>query len=205
MLPRSFALVVVGMVVAPWAANPLAIEPDRPLLDTVPVWKKDVSIDGTEDVPEAAPVVTYGVVVSLREHEMVVLSDSEPSDVRFSRLLRDRVTGDSVPMARGLVVLLQTLSAGLAESNTTTRVEIVSGYRSSKLNEMLRKKGRNVASNSHHVRGTAMDFRIEGMSSKELADTIERTHWRGGLAFYPGDTDRFVHADVGPNRRWRGR
>ena len=205
MVRKAIASFVVGIAVAPFVVSPIAIEPDRPLADRVPSPKKDSPIGALEEVPVAEPVVTYGVAVSLRENEIVVLSDAEPSAQQFSKLLRDRVTGDAVEIAPRLLALLRRLSADHADSSGAARVEIVSGYRSWKLNEMLRKKGGKVASNSQHCLGAAMDFRLSGMSSKQLADTIEKTGWQGGLAFYPGDTDRFVHADVGPNRRWRGR
>jgi uncharacterized protein YcbK (DUF882 family) len=104
-------------------------------------------------------------------------------------------------MAPELLALLRALT----RDGDPARVEIVSGYRSWKLNEMLRKKGRNVSSDSRHCLGQALDFRIEGLESKQLALKIEGLAWKGGLAYYPNDSDRFVHADVGPNRRWRGR
>ena len=121
----------------------------------------------------------------------------------FSRFLRDRVTGEHIAMAPRLLELLRKLT--VSDGHSPVRVEFVSGYRSWKLNEHLRKKGHHVASHSQHSLGHAMDFRIQGLDAKELADRIERLHWRGGLAYYPGSTDRFVHVDVGPNRRWRGR
>jgi len=198
---------VVGFVVATLCPSPIAIEQSRPWPDSTLRSKKDAAdgaADVTGEIPKASLLTTYGVVVSLRENEILVMSDTEPSAENFSWLLRDRVTWDSVEMAPALLGLLRKLAEQQAQGEVS-RVEIVSGYRSWKLNEMLRKKGRNVASQSQHVLGNAMDFRVDGMSSQDLAAVVEGFEWRGGLAFYPGDTDRFVHADVGANRRWRGR
>jgi uncharacterized protein YcbK (DUF882 family) len=33
---------------------------------------------------------------------------------------------------------------------------------------------------------------------------IEAPKWEGGLGRYDGSGDLFVHADVGPKRRWKG-
>lgn len=199
-LRRHLPTVLVGAFVAPFVSFPIAIEPERPATSYSSAIRKGP--DATEDdVPPAESLPTLGTLVSLREHELLVLSETEPSEKQFSTLLRDRVTGDTVEMAPRLLALVR----DVAKDEKVSRVEFISGYRSWKLNEMLRKKGRNVASQSQHSLGTAMDFRVEGMSAKELADAIEARRWKGGLAYYPGDTDRFVHADVGPNRRWRGR
>ncbi len=199
-LRRHLPTVLVGAFVAPFVSFPIAIEPERPATGYSSAIRKGP--DATEDdVPPAESLPTLGTLVSLREHELLALSETEPTQEQFSTLLRDRVTGESVEMAPRLLALVRDLS----KDEKVSRVEFISGYRSWKLNEMLRKKGRNVASQSQHCQGTAMDFRVEGMSAKELADDIEGLRWKGGLAYYPGDTDRFVHADVGPNRRWRGR
>jgi len=149
----------------------------------------------------AVEIVTWGSLVSLHFDEILPLSDEEPSPDAMNRLVRDRVTGENARMAPELLGLVREV----ARERPPARVEVISGYRSWKLNEMLRKKGRNVAEHSQHTLGHALDFRVEGLSSKDLAARIEQRKWNGGLAFYPGDADRFVHADTGPKRRWRGR
>ena len=155
------------------------------------------------DVPAHPRLVrTYATLYNLHTKELAVLTDSSPSQEQFSRFLRDRVTGQTIPMAPRLLQLLRTLTAS---SPRPLRIEFVSGYRSWKFNEHLRKKGHHVASHSQHSLGHAMDLRIGTLSAKALANQIERLHWRGGLAYYPDATDRFVHVDVGPNRRWKGR
>ena len=87
-------------------------------------------------------------------------------------------------------------------------MELVSGYRSPKLNEMLRKKGHHVASHSQHSLGHACDFRIVpegarvGIDPRVLEKEIRALGWQGGVGVYPTAGDWFVHADVGANRRW---
>jgi uncharacterized protein YcbK (DUF882 family) len=88
------------------------------------------------------------------------------------------------------------------------RIELVSGYRSPKLNEILRKKGHHVASHSQHSKGHACDFRIVPQGATKALDPrvvekeIRALGWDGGVGVYPTQGDWFVHADVGPNRRW---
>ena len=52
--------------------------------------------------------------------------------------------------------------------------------------------------------GHAVDFRVEGLGVPDLVKAIEALKWDGGLGRYDGRHDLFVHADVGPNRRWKG-
>jgi uncharacterized protein YcbK (DUF882 family) len=93
------------------------------------------------------------------------------------------------------------------------RIELVSGFRSPKLNEMLRKKGHHVASHSQHSLGHAVDFRIvvpndprdagpSAIDPRTLERAIRALGWDGGVGVYTSKDDWFVHADVGPNRRW---
>ncbi len=192
--------ILLGTLLGPLTPFPIAIEPPTPVL--IRSASRKIFAPIASDATEPAQVIpTSATLVRLHDQQIIVLSDTEPSPERFANLLRDRVTGDSVIMAPELLELLRKVTADTHEA----RVEFISGYRSWKLNEMLRKKGRNVASHSQHSLGKAMDFRLEGLSSKQLAEKIEKIGWRGGLAHYPSDTDRFVHANVGPHRRWRGR
>ncbi len=109
-------------------------------------------------------------------------------------------------MAPPLLDLLRTLSAHYPGS----RIELVSGFRSPKLNEMMRKKGHHVASHSQHSLGHAVDFRVvppdaeRGVDPRRLESEIRELAWEGGIGVYPSKHDWFVHADVGPKRRWRG-
>ena len=81
------------------------------------------------------------------------------------------------------------------------RVEIISGFRAEKYNLILRKKGRQVARNSHHTLGHAVDFRLPGVSTRRLRDWARRLRL-GGVGYYP--SSGFVHVDVGKIRTWKG-
>jgi hypothetical protein len=82
------------------------------------------------------------------------------------------------------------------------RVDIVSGFRSPKYNLILQKKGREVARNSQHTKGSAVDFRLPGVSVKRVHAWARRMRL-GGVGFYP--SSGFVHMDTGPVRYWTGR
>lgn len=115
----------------------------------------------------------------------------------LDRFLRCRVTGRTTPMRREpFLVALQA-----AKQFGRKRIQIVSGFRSPKFNEHLRKKGHSVATRSHHTLGEALDFRIPGVPARRLAKAVAAIH-RGGIGTYVKND--FVHVDVGRDRRWGG-
>jgi uncharacterized protein YcbK (DUF882 family) len=78
-------------------------------------------------------------------------------------------------------------------------IQIISAFRSSETNEMLRSRSSGVARFSQHVQGNAIDFRIPGVSLNELRAAGLRLQ-RGGVGFYPGSD--FMHMDTGTIRHW---
>lgn len=165
----------------------------------------------------AEPSALLATLAFVHTGERVVLETEEPTNDRFSALVADRVTGEEKLLDPRLLGLLRTL----AQAHPAARIEIVSGFRSPKLNEMLRKKGHHVASHSQHSLGHACDFRIipaeqaalprtgddlpTGIDPRELEKDIRSLGWVGGVGVYVSPRDWFVHADVGPNRRWWGK
>lgn len=154
-------------------------------------------------------------LVQTHTDERVPLDEHSPSQERFAALLADRVTGEKHDFDPRLLELLR----GLAKKHPGARFELVSGYRSPKLNEMMRKKGHHVASHSQHSLGHAVDFRIvesgeterptppnlpKGLPPAQVEQEIRALGWDGGVGVYPLKSDWFVHADVGKNRRWLG-
>jgi uncharacterized protein YcbK (DUF882 family) len=136
--------------------------------------------------------------------ELVVLDARSPDAMRFDALMADRVTGSRHPIDPALIGLLR----AVATKHPGSRIEIVSGYRSPKLNEMLRKKGHHVSAHSQHTLGHACDFRVvppdmdRGLDPRVLEQEIRALGWQGGTGVYPAKDDWFVHADVGPTRSW---
>jgi uncharacterized protein YcbK (DUF882 family) len=168
-----------------WAGTPPALVAGDEGDDAIPVF-----------VPRS--VETWATLINVHTGEAVPLSGAEPSQDRFSDVLADRVTGSRIDLDRRLLELLRQI----ALRNPGVRLELVSGYRSPKLNEILRKKGHRVASHSQHSLGHAVDFRVIGLSPSRMKQEILKVGWQGGIGQYDKSSDLFVHADVGPKREW---
>ena len=80
-------------------------------------------------------------------------------------------------------------------------IKAVSGYRSPQTNAMLRSRSKGVAKESQHMRGTAMDFYIPGVSLKTIRENGVKLQ-AGGVGYYPNSGSPFVHLDVGGVRAW---
>ena len=77
--------------------------------------------------------------------------------------------------------------------------QILSGYRSPKTNARLARSNGNVAKESLHMHGWAVDFRVDGVDGRAICE-IAKTMQRGGVAYYP--EDNHVHVDLGNIRTW---
>jgi uncharacterized protein YcbK (DUF882 family) len=66
---------------------------------------------------------------------------------------------------------------------------------------MLRKKGHEVARDSQHTHGNAVDFRIPGIDVRTL-ESWARSLRLGGVGLYLGSG--FIHVDTGRVRYWNG-
>ena len=76
---------------------------------------------------------------------------------------------------------------------------LISGYRTSRTNAMLRARSRSVAKNSLHVKGMAADLRLRSRSVRQIARAAAACK-AGGVGRYTGSN--FVHMDCGPVRTW---
>ena len=121
----------------------------------------------------------------------------KPKPELLKHFFRCRGFGETVDMAPAL---LDTILAAATHFDAR-RVTIISGYRSPKFNDALAKKGRRVAAESRHMKGEAVDFRLDSAEAKELGPWL-RQNFDGGIGTYR--YDNFVHIDVGPRRSWLG-
>jgi hypothetical protein len=140
------------------------------------------------------PVTT---LFNLWNREAMPLLAGRPYKRPFQLFLRDHYTKESTLADTRLATVL----AAAALKFHAPRVEVVSGYRSPKYNLMLRKKGHQVARESQHMQGTAVDFRVRGVSTEALRDFVQGLHM-GGVGYYPHT--HFIHADTGKVRTWTG-
>lgn len=83
--------------------------------------------------------------------------------------------------------------------NTSTPFLMLSGYRTPETNALLRKRSRGVAKNSLHMKGQAVDLRMQGKSVRHVA-TAAASCAAGGVGRY--SRSNFVHLDCGEKRLW---
>jgi uncharacterized protein YcbK (DUF882 family) len=194
---------VVPVVLAAVATLPLcrAVGIDPPPPSPRPPGKVDRK--GTAPEPD---LPLLGTLVDTHSPLRLIIDDASPAPTRFEAMLRDPVRGDTHAIDPALLDLVRRL----ARAHPLARVEVVSGFRSPKLNEALRKKGHHVATHSQHTLGHALDLRIvpdgrgEPLDPRAVKEELRRSGWRGGVGVYLKPEDRFVHADVGPMRTWNG-
>lgn len=113
---------------------------------------------------------------------------------KINHLMRCHYADEVKPISTEVLDLLCDIKD---RSHKDRRIEIISGYRSVEYNEYLRTRSRNVARNSYHMQGLAIDFSVSGMSKNTLTE-IAKSFYAGGVGKY----SEFVHIDVGPIRYW---
>ena len=80
-------------------------------------------------------------------------------------------------------------------------VHVVSAYRAPQTNEALRRRSRNVAKQSQHTVGKAVDFYLPDVPAERIR-TLGLRMQRGGVGYYPRANTPFVHLDTGSVRHW---
>lgn len=115
---------------------------------------------------------------------------------QINHVMRDHRTGDLHPIDPRLVDILSKMQKRCACSDPIT---VLSGYRSPKTNNMLRSTTRNVARNSYHMRGQAVDIRVPGTAASQVQQ-VALSLKAGGVGYYPRRS--FVHVDTGAIRDW---
>ncbi len=78
-------------------------------------------------------------------------------------------------------------------------IEIISAYRDPAFNQKLREEGRNVARESRHMKGEALDIHIDEIREESLRDYLLGLGL-GGVGYY-GPLD-FIHVDFGGVKQW---
>jgi len=120
-----------------------------------------------------------------------------PSGGEIDLFLRDHFTNEVTKMEPKLIGAV----CAAATDFKSDIVWVVSGFRHPKYNLMLRKKGHQVARDSQHTHGNAVDFTIPGVTTEKLHEWA-KLQKLGGVGIYL--TSKFVHMDTGPIRFWEG-
>lgn len=200
---RAAALAAVLVLGGTAAAAPGASPPAPPAGS-----KKAAYLDDKRPTPRASKKPAVGKppapVINLRNtwtDEWLVLDADPrrpvPADELRDRFLRDHYTNQPTGMDGKLLATLREA----ARHFNARRIDIVSGFRAPKYNLMLRKKGHQVARDSQHTHGNAVDFRIPGVDLESLHTWAVGRHL-GGVGRYRGSG--FVHMDTGRVRYWDG-
>jgi hypothetical protein len=131
-------------------------------------------------------------------HEWIALEPRQkvPNEVT-NAFLRDHYTSEKIAMEPKL---LEFVVAAATHFRSETAM-IVSGFRHPKFNLILRKKGHQVARDSWHTKGSAVDFYIPKVTTQAL-HAWAKDQKAGGLGLYLDSG--FIHMDTGPIRFWSG-
>ena len=97
--------------------------------------------------------------------------------------------------------LFDTVWEAYRQVGSAQPIHVVSAYRSSGTNAMLRRRSRGVAEFSQHTLGKAMDFYLPDASIDQIR-AVGMQMQRGGVGWYPRAGSPFVHLDVGSVRSW---
>ncbi len=116
----------------------------------------------------------------------------------INHIFRDYRTGKVKTIKKELLDLLFNIRKNI---NVDEPFHIISGYRSPRSNAILRTHQKNVAKNSLHMYGKAVDIRMPGFSLRTLRREVMKLK-KGGVGYYPHA--RSIHVDIGEVRYWRG-
>lgn len=167
------------------------------------VVKKDRerAAKSTKHGPPPVPGARPGRLVNLYNqwtHEWLAFEpDRLPAAGTVDRFLRDHFTNEPTQMEPRLLAMV-TAAAKNFRSDTAI---VVSAFRHPKYNLILRKKGHQVARDSQHTHGDAIDFFIPNVATLAL-HAWAKNQAIGGVGLYL--ESGFVHMDTGRVRYWSG-
>lgn len=165
--------------------------------------KKDAAAaaKSTRHGPPPAPGTRPARLVNLynfwTREWLAIDAASPPPPATVDHFLRDHFTNKATAMEPRLIAVL----VAAATRFHSDVVDVVSGFRHPKYNLILRKKGHQVARDSQHTHGNAIDFFVPQVPVQSL-QAWARAQNAGGVGLYA--ESGFVHMDTGPIRTWSG-
>jgi uncharacterized protein YcbK (DUF882 family) len=119
---------------------------------------------------------------------------------KVNYFLRDWRRNETTRIDPKTVDLMWELHADLGSKKP---IHIISGYRSAKTNNFLKRVGRNVAKKSQHIAGRAIDLYFPDVKTKTIRNSA-LVRQIGGVGYYrsSGGPSGFVHIDSGRVRHW---
>jgi uncharacterized protein YcbK (DUF882 family) len=118
---------------------------------------------------------------------------------KIRQLMRDRHADVAGEIDPELIDYMSDIRLRLGLPPTVV-FQVLSGFRTRQTNDGLAVSNANVAKESLHLHGWAVDFRIDGVNGSAICE-IAKTMQRGGVAYYP--KDNHVHVDLGNIRTWK--
>ena len=147
--------------------------------------------------PGSHPAKLYNLYNGWTDEWLALEPGEKLAPSRLDWFLRDHYT--NVP--RAMDPKLPQLLVAAAEHFKSDRAIVVSAFRHPKYNLLLRKKGHQVARDSHHTQGDAVDFTIPRVTTQAL-HAWAKDQKIGGVGIYL--QSGFIHMDTGPVRYWSG-
>lgn len=117
---------------------------------------------------------------------------------KLNWFLRDWRQNKAIEMDPGTIDIVWEMHNELGSQQP---VHIISGYRSSGTNEMLRRTVGGQASQSQHITGKAIDIHFPDIPVRQLRYSA-MIRERGGVGYYPTSAIPFVHVDTARVRSW---
>ena len=112
--------------------------------------------------------------------------------------MRDWRRNEPIKMDPALIDLVWELHTELGSQEP---IHLISGYRSKKTNNMLRRTRGGQGRKSQHLLGKAADIHFPDVSVKQLRNSA-LVREIGGVGYYPTSSIPFVHVDTGRVRHW---
>jgi hypothetical protein len=191
------ALVVLAMLAAAASAAPEAADPPKP----APKKDRERAGKAPRKLAPPRPGARPDKLVNLYNswtHEWLAVTPGEAVPrATLDRFLRDHYTNQPAAMEPKL---LDMVLAAAQHFRAETAI-VVSAFRHPKYNLILRKKGRQVARDSNHTKGVAIDFYLPKIETRRL-HTWAKDQKLGGVGLYT--SSQFIHMDTGPIRYWTG-
>lgn len=117
---------------------------------------------------------------------------------KINWILRDWRRDEATRMDPKLIDILWEMHTELGSREP---IHIISGYRSQKTNNMLRRTRGGQAKKSRHILGKAADVHFPDVPVKRMRYSA-MVREKGGVGYYPTSAIPFVHVDTGRVRHW---
>lgn len=119
-------------------------------------------------------------------------------------LMRDTRENKHVQMDPLLIDTLWGIQEFLRQNGIDKPLTVTSGYRTFATNRKLQEAGVPAATQSMHLYGRAVDFKVVGHPLEDITKLLK--HWKvGGVGTYVrGTHGGWIHVDTGRVRTWKG-